>query len=157
FSVESASRKSSIRNRRDPPKSIVGSSVTARSSRNNEALDLRLAPGQRIGVAIVKLPDPVPVEALFADLEIGSRQRLGRKLFDGEPDRLRGAREAPIAEGRTLVLAVIGREQLGLARVIESARLAGGRDDTGLIERGIDDRLFGGGATHAHIFDKSDG
>ena len=46
------------------------------TSRRGEALGLRLAPGQRIGVAVVQLANPVPVEALFADLQIGARERL---------------------------------------------------------------------------------
>src|SRR2546421_8013095 len=103
---------------------LFGAAVAARLYRaEGVLLGFRLAPGQRIGVAIVQPPDPVPIEPLLSDLEIGAGQCLGRKLFDGKSDRLGGACKPPVAKCRALVLAVIGREQLGLSGVIEAARL----------------------------------
>src|ERR1043165_8526608 len=85
-----------------------------------------LAPRQRIGVAVVQLPDPVAVEAPLLHLEIGSRQRVGGKLLDRETHGFGGTRKPPVTERSPLRLAAACREQLGLEAEVESGRLARG-------------------------------
>src|SRR5690348_16374973 len=74
---------------------------------------------QRERLVVVKLADAVAVEALLADLKIGARQRIRGKLLDGEFDCLRGIWEPAVSKGRSLILAVMGREKFRLQAVIE--------------------------------------
>src|SRR4029077_14003868 len=73
--------------------------------------------------ALVELTDAVAVEALLAHFKIGAGERIRGKLLDRELDRLGGSGKSPVAERRALVLAVMGRKQLGLETVVEPARL----------------------------------
>src|SRR5206468_9095651 len=102
---------------------------------------------ERISVALVQPLDSLAVEPLLADLQIGAGERLGRKLLDSKPDRLGGARKAPVAEGSAPILAVMGWEQLRLARIIEAARLKGGLRRTRL-----HNSLFNSDTGHDDVF-----
>src|SRR5215216_4480451 len=58
----------------------------------------RFPPRQGVAVAVVQRPDAGAVEPLLVDLEIGAGELIRRKVLDGEPDRVGGAREPLVAE-----------------------------------------------------------
>src|SRR5262249_26079007 len=78
-------------------------------------------------VALVKALNVVAIEALVTDLHPGSQCAHGRKLLDGEQDRLRCGRKAAIAQRLSWPALTLGHEQLGGYAVVECHSLAVGR------------------------------
>src|SRR5262245_65471150 len=88
---------------------------------------LRQTPLQWEIVALVKALNVVAIEALVTDLHPGSQCAHGRKLLDGEPDRLRRGRKAAIAQRLSRAALALCHEQLGGYVVVECHSLAVGR------------------------------
>src|SRR5215472_7766928 len=80
---------------------------------------LRQTPLQWEIVALVKALNVVAIEAFVTDLHPGAQRAHGRKLLDGEPDRLRCGRKAAIAQRLSWPALALPHEQLGGCAVVE--------------------------------------
>src|SRR5262245_65573165 len=88
---------------------------------------LRQTPLQWEIVALIKALNVVAIEALVTDLHPGPQCAHGRKLLDGEQDRLRCGRKAAIAQRLSWAALALCHEQLGGYVVVECHSLAVGR------------------------------
>src|SRR5262249_32360877 len=84
---------------------------------------LRQTPLQWEIVALVKALNVVAIEAFVTDLHPGAQRGHGRKLLDGEPDRLRCGRKAAILQRLSGSALALSHEQLGGCAVGEWAGL----------------------------------
>src|SRR5262249_1754879 len=88
-----------------------------KSTGNSQSL--RQTPLQWEIVALIKALNVVAIEAFVTDLHPGAQCAHGRKLLDGEPDRLRCRRKAAIVQRLSWPALALCHEQLGGNAVVE--------------------------------------
>src|SRR5215472_2406363 len=120
---------------------------------------LRQTPLQWEIVALVKALNVIAIEALVTDLHPGSQCAHGRKLLDGEQDRLRCRRKAAIAQRLSWAALALCHEQLGGYVVVECHSLAVGRHidvPTRLMSVRVSARSDGGVGKLAYLPSRTD-
>src|SRR5580693_7278287 len=94
-------------------------------------LSLRAA-GQWIVHAVVQAANGLIVVSFLVDFETGSQKKLGRKLFDCEPDGIRRVPKSSVSDRSSPGFLLATGEQLRRGVIIEF--------DHGLFDRGVLDR-----------------
>src|ERR1700733_560339 len=81
----------------------------------------RRAPGQRIVRVLVQPANSPAIVSLLVDFETSPQKKLGRELFDREPDRVRRVSEPPVSNGPPAGSFVATGKQLRLSIIIKSS------------------------------------